>query len=80
VKPVELVPDQGMIDQMVAMGYALSIVKKALIAVKNESVAAAIDMIDQIMTEEKKKKQVIAAREWSCPACTYYNKADNESC
>ena len=51
-----------MIDQMVAMGYALSLVKKALIVVKNESVAAAIDMIDQIMTEEKKKKLVIVAR------------------
>jgi hypothetical protein len=51
-----------MIDQMVAMGYALSLVKKALIVVKNESVAAAIDMIDQIMAEEKKKKLVIVAR------------------
>lgn len=62
VKPVELVPDQAMIDQMVVMGYALSLVKKALIAVKNESVAAAIDMIDQIITEEKKKKLVVVAR------------------
>lgn len=62
VKPVELVPDQALIDQMVVMGYALSLVKKALIAVKNESVAAAIDMIDQIITEEKKKKLVVVAR------------------
>lgn len=59
---MELVPDQSMVDQMVIMGYALSIVKKALIAVKNESVAAAIDMIDQITTEEKKKKVVAVAR------------------
>lgn len=77
---MELVADQGMIDQMVAMGYALSIVKKALIAVKNESVAAAIDMIDQITTEEKKKKVVAVAREWTCPACTFYNKADADCC
>lgn len=50
VKPVEVVPDQTMIDQMVQMGYGLSIIKKALIAVKNESVPTAIDMIEQITT------------------------------
>jgi hypothetical protein len=37
-----------MIEQMQQMGYGVNIIKKALIAVKNESVPAAIDMIDQI--------------------------------
>lgn len=35
---------------MIQMGYNLSIIKKALIAVKNESVPTAIDMIEQITT------------------------------
>jgi uncharacterized UBP type Zn finger protein len=48
VKVVETVPDQSMIEQMQQMGYGVNIIKKALMAVKNESVPAAIDMIDQI--------------------------------
>ena len=38
-----------MIEQMIAMGYGTNLIKKALVAVKNESVPAALDMIDQIM-------------------------------
>ena len=34
---------------MIAMGYGTNLIKKALVAVKNESVPAALDMIDQIM-------------------------------
>ena len=56
VKPAELVPDQTMVNQMIAMGYGVNIAKKALLAVKNESVPAALDVMEQIMTEEKKKK------------------------
>ncbi len=40
-----------MFDQMIQMGYGQNISKKALIAVKNESIPAAIDMIDQITNE-----------------------------
>jgi hypothetical protein len=54
--PEVVAPDQAMIDQMLQMGYGIHIIKKALVAAKNESVPAAIDMIDQIMSEEKKKK------------------------
>ncbi len=45
-----------MVNQMIAMGYGVNIAKKALLAVKNESVPAALDVMEQIMTEEKKKK------------------------
>lgn len=45
-----------MVEQMMQMGYGINISKKALVAVKNESIPAAIDMIDQITSEEKKKK------------------------
>jgi rubrerythrin len=76
-----MVPDQTMIEQMVSMGYGLTVVKKALLAVKNESIPAAIDMIDQILTEEKKKKKVeIIRKAWSCPVCTFFNKSENETC
>lgn len=65
---------------MVNMGYGVNIVKKALLAVKNESVPAAIDMIDQIMAEEKKKKSEVKSTPWSCPACTFFNKAEVDTC
>ena len=32
-------------EQMIQMGYGINIVKKALLAVKNDSVPAAVDMI-----------------------------------
>lgn len=62
------------------MGYGINIVKKALLAVKNESVPAAIDMIEQIMAEEKKKKAEVKSNPWSCPACTYFNKGEVDTC
>lgn len=69
-----------MVEQMVNMGYGLSLVKKALLAVKNESVPSALDMIEQILTEEKKKKAEIKRKSWSCPVCTFFNKPENDTC
>ena len=46
--PAVVVPDPSMIEQMVQMGYGLTVVKKALIAVKNDSVPAALDALEQI--------------------------------
>lgn len=40
-----------MIEQMQQMGYGLGLIKKALIAVKNESIPAALDVMDQLMAE-----------------------------
>ena len=44
-------PDIGMLEQIVIMGYGPSIAKKALITVKNESIIAALDAIEQIQKE-----------------------------
>lgn len=55
------------------MGYGIGMIKKALIAVKNESIPAALDVMDQLMTEEKKKIKEKKTN-WSCTACTYLNK------
>jgi hypothetical protein len=44
-----------MVEQLMAMGYGLNIVKKALIKVKNESVPIALDEIEKITAEEKAK-------------------------
>ena len=64
---------------MVQMGYGLSIVKKALIAVKNDSVPAALDALEQIKEEEKKKK-VAKRSSWGCPVCTFMNRAEIDTC
>lgn len=69
-----------MIDQMQQMGYGITMIKKALIAVKNESVPAAIDMIDQLTAEEKKKNKVEQRFEWSCNTCTFINKPESDTC
>ena len=55
------------------MGYGIGMIKKALIAVKNESIPAALDVMDQLMTEEKKKIKEKKTN-WSCTTCTYFNK------
>ena len=68
-----------MIEQMIQMGYGLNLVKKALIAVKNESVPAAVDIIENIIAEEKKKKAK-SRTAWGCPVCTFLNKADIDTC
>ena len=62
-----------MIEQMQQMGYGIGMIKKALIAVKNESIPAALDVMDQLMTEEKKKIKEKKTN-WSCTTCTYFNK------
>ena len=64
---------------MVQMGYGLSVVKKALIAVKNDSVPAALDALEQIVTEEKKKKTEKRSS-WNCSVCTFLNRPDIDTC
>ena len=61
------------------MGYGLTVVKKALIAVKNDSVPAALDALEQIKQEEKKKK-VAKRSNWNCPVCTFLNRSDIDTC
>ena len=74
-----IVPDPAMIEQMVQMGYGLSLVKKALIAVKNDSVPAALDMVEQIAAEDKKKK-VEKRSNWNCQVCTFLNRSEVDTC
>lgn len=86
-KPVE--PNQDMLNQLIMMGFALEFAKKALIKVKNESVAAALDAIEDIQT---KAKEVIIAKEtavsakkqkilsWICQLCTYINPEGKATC
>ena len=66
-------------EQMLQMGYGINLIKKALLAVKNESVPAAVDMIENLIAEEKKKKTA-KKTSWSCNVCTYLNKADVDTC
>jgi len=68
-----------MMEQMIQMGYGINIVKKALLAVKNDSVPAAVDMIENLIAEEKKKKKE-KKNSWSCPVCTFLNKAEMDTC
>ena len=74
-----IVPDPSMIEQMVQMGYGLSVVKKALIAVKNDSVPAALDVLEQIKEEDKKKKKAKRSN-WNCAVCTFLNRSDIDTC
>lgn len=74
-----IVPDPSMIEQMVQMGYGLSVVKKALIAVKNDSVPAALDVLEQIKEEDKKKKKAKRSN-WNCSVCTFLNRSDIDTC
>jgi len=40
-----------MIEHMQQMGYGIGLIKKALIKVKNESIPAALDVIEGLMAE-----------------------------
>ena len=78
-KTAELVADQSMVEQMGQMGYGTNLIKKALLAVKNQSVPSALDMIEKMVAEEKKKKTEKRST-WNCPVCTFLNRADLDTC
>lgn len=40
-----------MVEQLLLMGYKLNIIKQALINIKNESIAVALDEIEKLMIE-----------------------------
>ena len=42
-----------MLNQLIMMGFGLEFAKKALIKVKNESVPAALDAIDEMQSKDK---------------------------
>ena len=71
-----------MIEQLINMGYAPKMVKKALIECKNESIPVALDAIEKIQEEETKKaaKKKIKKKDWECPSCTFINKGTSTSC
>ena len=64
---------------MQQMGYGIGLIKKALITVKNESIPAALDIMEQLMAEEKTKTKEKKSA-WNCPACTFFNKSSNDTC
>ena len=67
------------------MGFGLETAKKGLIKVKNESVSAAIDAIEEITKLEKDKEPKLPVKKmkiisWQCPTCTYINAEGKEIC
>ena len=73
-------PDPDKLEQLVLMGFPQELCKKALIAVKNESIQAVLDCIDQIKQEEDEKrktkltiKKLRLKEGWTCSTCTFYN-------
>ena len=62
-----------MLEKILVMGYPPMIAKKALMKVSNESIAAALDAIEQIQAEESKKGKTKTSKDWICSTCTYNN-------
>jgi uncharacterized Zn finger protein (UPF0148 family) len=70
---------------MTAMGFPTKLSKQALVKVKNESAAAAVEaLMDLQATEAKKKpapaKAIITIGKYSCTLCTFENAAGKAVC
>jgi hypothetical protein len=67
------------------MGFSQDHCKKALIKSKNESLAAAVDVVMELIVAEPKKPEVIIKKNFkylgfTCPACTFINVENNAHC
>lgn len=84
-KPVE--PNLDWLWQLKDMGFPEPLCSKALVKVKNESIAAAVEAVVALQEEEKGKKaesteevKKVTLVEWTCSACTMINKAGGTVC
>ena len=84
-KPVE--PNLEWLWQLKDMGFPEPLCSKALVKVKNESIAAAVEAVVALQEEEKGKKtesaedvKKVTLVEWTCTACTMINKAGGTVC
>jgi hypothetical protein len=65
------------------MGFPVELCKKGLIKVKNESVAAAVDIIMELQESELKKHPKptnLTVISYSCTTCTYQNPDGKAVC
>jgi uncharacterized Zn finger protein (UPF0148 family) len=70
------------------MGFPEALSKKALIKVKNESMAAAVEAVVALQEAELAQKategtpevRIATVVEWPCPACTIINKPGKTVC
>ena len=78
----EIRPKEALLENLYLMGFPLNLAKKALIAVKNTSLDAAIENILVLQDEELKnsfknptKENVTMLKaQWQCPYCTLINE------
>ena len=70
-----------LLKEMIAMGFNIDLSKQALIKVKNESLAAAIDAVIEIQKiQDKEKAKLVDSipkkaiiQSWECKTCTFIN-------
>lgn len=87
-KPAKVVePDSKILEQLIGMGFPSALCLKALLMTENESVQAAIDMIEELKAEEEKtnkkakeENKLKIKAEWQCRFCTLRNFAPHEVC
>jgi hypothetical protein len=86
-KPVE--PNQELLWQLKDMGFLEGLSKQALIKVKNESIAAAVEAVVALQSEQatqmEKNTATVADKkatvvQWNCEACTIINQPGGTHC
>lgn len=78
-------PNADYLQTLQEMGFSAAVSKQALIKVKNESVAAAVEaavvlQAEQMGASAKPEPAKVAVTDWSCPVCTLINKPGGSSC
>lgn len=69
--PVE--PSAELLGQLLDMGFPEVLARQALVKVKNESIAAAVEAV---MSQRSKGAQA----QWACERCTVVNAAGGTTC